>query len=149
MEETEQKRQSGEVVTDITPEQAANDAEQVRLHYKPYVHSVYAAKLSCASVTPCTSWSGNALFWVSLQSQLHDAIIITCGTTCQLQPNCWRMSSHAKTCSGAPACMCEQVFGLAVRCIMQCSCLSGRKHDSSSGGRSMKRRELCLMLGQL
>ena len=32
MEEAEQKRQNGEVATDITPEQAAKDAEQVGLH---------------------------------------------------------------------------------------------------------------------
>ena len=31
MEEAEQKRQNGEVATDITPEQAAKDAEQVSL----------------------------------------------------------------------------------------------------------------------
>ena len=33
MEEAEQKRQNGEVATDITPQQAAKDAEQVSLHY--------------------------------------------------------------------------------------------------------------------
>ena len=32
MEEAEQKRQNGEIAIDITPEQAAKDAEKVSLH---------------------------------------------------------------------------------------------------------------------
>lgn len=48
MEEAEQKRQNGEVAADITPEQAAKDAEQVSLPHKycriSICHSVHAAK---------------------------------------------------------------------------------------------------------
>ena len=53
MEEAEQKRQNGEVATDITPEQAAKDAEQV---CPRYCYRLSPAEPNPASVIQCNLW---------------------------------------------------------------------------------------------
>lgn len=52
MEEAEQKRQNGEVATDITPEQAAKDAEQVGLLH------MYCCTSSCHSMCAAKAMLG-------------------------------------------------------------------------------------------
>ena len=75
MEEAEQKRHNGEVATDMTPEQAAKEAEQVSLHYKycctSTSHNVCAAKARLRISHAVHSVADNALFHISLQQDFH------------------------------------------------------------------------------
>ena len=128
MEEAEQKRQNGEVATDITPEQAAKDAEQV---CPRYCYRLSPAEPNPASVIQCNLWL-----------KLH------CKLPCskKMRAPCLHECLHV-SCMWQQHNVCPH-HQLHHMLLAQCRCWKGRKHGSSNGGRGMKGRELCMMLWQ-
>lgn len=86
MEEAEQKRRNGEIAADITPEQAAKDAEQA------WFHCNKIGKLNCDMLS-CTCSNGCISLSVSVERVFTVVYVCILGKrTLREQQNCINMT---------------------------------------------------------